>query len=75
MRLSCLYEGGHRLEDFVNFSSFTVDEIFRVKFEKIVIFKTLVSGPVTLPIVGIVGGVFSNSFFFILFLFFFDRKE
>lgn len=66
MRLSCLNELSHRFEYFVDFSPFTVDEIFSIHFQKIMIFYVLFFSPVTFFVVGIVWSIFSNSFLLLL---------
>lgn len=61
--LASFYELGHGFEDFIDFSSFAVDKIIGIQLQKIMIFDILLQSPMTLFVVGVVGGVLSDSFF------------
>ena len=64
--LARLYESCHWHEYLVYFSPLTVDEIFGVDFEKIVIFEILLICPVSFLIIGVFWSVLSNSLFLLL---------
>ena len=64
--LARLYKGCHWHEYLVYFSPLTVDEIFGIDFEKIMIFEILLFFPVSFLIIGVFWSVLSNSLFLLL---------
>ncbi len=63
VRLPGLDKGRHRLENFIDFSTLTVNEILGVRFQKIVILQVFLNCPVPFLIVWVIGGILPDSFF------------
>lgn len=72
MRLSGFNEVWHWFKNFIRFSPFAIYKIVCVKFEKIMIFKTLFFCPMPFFVIRIIGNILSYSFFllFVRFLYF-----